>query len=274
MIEKAGNLAYNRRRVHRRLLNVYGGNMKNIKRRTVSCIIVFLLLFAVLPFCVRADTKKEALSHKVRVGWYNSDHFQEGDGETSQKSGYSYEYLQSVSNYTGWEYEYVSGGWSELYDAFLKGYIDLLAGVSYTEELSSLMNYPSYEMGFESYYIYKKAGNDAILGSDLSTLAGKRIGTLENNLMTTFFEAWMEETGADCKEVLFDDFTVRDQAFEDGKIDAVIAVNNNVPSNSGYTPVVMVGESDPRQDGFACGAESGADDDQREQPIFYPKPSN
>ena len=105
------------------------------------------------------------------------------------------------------------------------------------------MNYPGYEMGFDSYYIYKKAGNDSISGSDLTTLAGKRVGTLENNLMTDFFETWMEETGSACEEVLFDDFKTRDDAFESGEIDAIIAVNNNVPSNSGMTPVVMVGES-------------------------------
>ena len=160
-----------------------------------------------------------------------------------KKSGYSYEYLQNVSNYTGWEYEYISGGWSELYDAFIRGDIDLLAGVSYTEERGALMNYPGHAMGFESYYIYKKAGNDAIDGSDLTTLNGKRIGTVKNNLMTTFFEKWIKESNAACEEVFFDDFQTRDEAFETGDIDAIIAVNNNVPSNSGYTPVVMVGES-------------------------------
>ena len=148
-----------------------------------------------------------------------------------------------MSNYTGWEYEYISGGWSELYDAFIRGDIDLLAGVSYTEERGALMNYPGHAMGFESYYIYKKAGNDAIDVSDLTTLNGKRIGTVKNNLMTTFFEKWIKESNAACEEVFFDDFQTRDEAFETGDIDAIIAVNNNVPSNSGYTPVVMVGES-------------------------------
>ena len=61
--------------------------------------------------------------------------------------------------------------------------------------------------------------------------------------MTDFFEAWMEDNGLDCEEVLFNDFQSRDEAFEDGAIDAIIAVNNNVASNSGMTPVVMVGES-------------------------------
>ncbi len=209
-------------------------------KRAAACLILFLFLFSSLPPCAGADANE---SRPVRVGWYNSECFQEGDAEENRKSGYSYQYLQNVSNYTGWEYEYVSGSWSELYDALLKGDIDLLAGLSYTEERASLMNYPAYEMGLESYYIYKKAGNEEISGIDLSTLNGKRVGVLKNNLMTDYFEAWMEETGVSCKEVLFDDFQARDKAFADGAIDALIAVNNNVASNSGFTPVAMVGES-------------------------------
>ena len=160
--------------------------MNNSFKRAFSCVMVLLFLFSAAPLCAVSAVGDGAASRRVRVGWYNSDHFQEGTGETAQKSGYAYEYLQRVSNYTGWEYEYVDGGWAELYDAFLKGDVDLLAGVSYTEERAGLMNYPGYEMGFESYYIYKKAGNEDISGSDLSTLKGKRVGTLTNNLMTDY----------------------------------------------------------------------------------------
>lgn len=216
-------------------------------KRFLNSLFLVLLLFAFLsstvPFCAVADGEAAEQRQKVRVGWYNSERFQEGDARQGRKSGYSYEYLQAVANYTGWDYEYVPGGWSELYDALLNGEIDLLAGLSYTEARAALMNYPAYEMGLESYYIYKRAGNEEISGIDLSTLDGKRVGTLRNNLMTEYFEAWMEETGVACVEVLYDDFEARDNAFADGSIDAVIAVNNNVASNSGFVPVVMVGES-------------------------------
>ncbi|MBQ8982666.1 MAG: GGDEF domain-containing protein [Lachnospiraceae bacterium] len=217
--------------------------MKRITKRSI--VLLLLLTFVLLAFpstsANAADEIKE--SNKVRVGWYQSDHFQEGDADQDYKSGYSYEYLQDVSNYTGWEYEYVSGSWSELYDALLEGEIDVLAGLSYTEERAELINYPAYEMGSESYYIYKRAGNETISSIDLSTLNGKKVGTLRNNLMTDYFEDWMEESGLSCSEVMFDDFGIRDEAFANGDIDALIAVNNNVPSNSGFTPVTMVGES-------------------------------
>ena len=215
--------------------------MNGALKRAALRVLCALFLLSVAPLSVTSGASD--VNQKVRVGWYNSDHFQEGATEYDRKSGYSYEYLQGVSNYTGWEYEYVFGGWSELYDALIKGDIDLLAGLSYTEERAPLINYPSFEMGVEAYYIYKRAGDETISGSNLSTLTGQRVGTLKNNLMTAFFESWMKESGAACEEVLFEDFQTRDEAFEAGEIDALIAVNNNVPSNSGLTPVVMVGGS-------------------------------
>jgi len=217
-----------------------------MKRFLRSCLF-FLFSFTLLSssfYSFAASSEVEAGSpQKVLVGWYESDRFQEGDSTQNRKSGYSYEYLQNIANYAGWEYEYVPGGWAELYSALIKGDIDLLAGISYTKERAALINYPAYEMGVESYYIYKHADDYEISGIDLSTLNGKKVGTIKSNVMTRYFEDWIKETGITCKEVVFDDFESRDEAFANGSIDALIAVNNNVPSNSGFTPVVMVGES-------------------------------
>ncbi len=217
--------------------------MKNIFKKSSIILTCFTLLLSTVSVCAAGKTSDETQTKKVKVGWYLSEHFQEEDVSGNYKNGYSYEYLQTVANYTGWEYEYVSGGWSELYDALLKGDIDILSGVSRTEERESLVNYPNYEMGNESYYIYIKANDNRIDGADLTTLKGKRIGTLKNNLMTDYFENWINQTGIACEEVLYDDFQGRDEAFFNGEIDALVAVNNNVPADYGVTPVAMVGES-------------------------------
>jgi len=207
-------------------------------------ILMFVLAFAV--FCcsffyipsVSADD-----SRKVRVGWYQSERFQEGTDEDSCKEGYAYEYLQNVSNFTGWEYEYVYGEWAELYDMFLNGDIDLMAGISFSEERKPLMLFPKYEMGYEDYYLYKRADDSSVSADDLSTLSSKKVGCLTNNLMTDHFELWMNETGAACEKVYFNGFENRDAAFFSGEIDAIIGSNNNFSPNSGCSPVVKVGQS-------------------------------
>lgn len=105
-------------------------------------LVLFAVLLVLLPFPITSYAASGAdawKSQKVRVGWYNSDHFQEGEADNAQKRGYSYEYLQDISNYTGWEYEYVNGSWSELYQALIDGKNDVLGGLSYTEDRAELI---------------------------------------------------------------------------------------------------------------------------------------
>ena len=68
----------------------------------------------------------------LRVGWYESplntiDQF-------GCRSGYSYDYQQTIAAYTGWNYEYVEGSWPELLKMLVTGEIDLMSDVSFTEE--------------------------------------------------------------------------------------------------------------------------------------------
>ena len=70
----------------------------------------------------------------VKIGYYQAKDFQEGDGVKTLHRGYSYEYIQKIASYTGWQYEYVSGDWTSLYEKLLTGEIDMMAGVSYSPE--------------------------------------------------------------------------------------------------------------------------------------------
>lgn len=63
---------------------------------------------------------------RVRVK-IRSDMFQEGISDDQIKRGYCYDYLQKVSDYTNWEYEYVYDSWTELFRKLQRGEIDLLA---------------------------------------------------------------------------------------------------------------------------------------------------
>ena len=79
--------------------------------------IVAAFLTIVVLFCLWDGNEAHAQGQEenekiVRVGWYQSDMFQEGISDEQIKSGYCYDYLQKVSDYTNWEYEYVYGSWT------------------------------------------------------------------------------------------------------------------------------------------------------------------
>ena len=54
----------------------------------------------------------------VKAGYVVYQGYQEG-GENEYKTGFGYEYLQKLSYYAGWDFEYVYGSFNELLE---KGY--------------------------------------------------------------------------------------------------------------------------------------------------------
>lgn len=81
-----------------------------VNLRRWACLLAALAcLLALLPLPAHAAG---AASKVVRVGWYEDAY--NITGKNGERSGYAYEYEQSVAAYTGWTYEYVKAGWSEL----------------------------------------------------------------------------------------------------------------------------------------------------------------
>ena len=132
---------------------------------------------------------------KVRVGWFESK-FNHTD-QFGRKSGYAYEYQRKIAAYTGWEYEYVEGNWSELLEMLKKGEIDLLGDVSYADERTEEMLYASLPMGAEAYYIYINPNNAEIKMDDVSSLVGKKVGVDKDSVQEEMFYKWTDMQGID-----------------------------------------------------------------------------
>ncbi|MDO4197963.1 MAG: transporter substrate-binding domain-containing protein [Erysipelotrichaceae bacterium] len=216
--------------------------MKNHNFRKLICLIsaVLVLTGIFLPCTdIKADETKT-----VRVGWYYLDNFQEGMSDTEEKSGYSYEYLQAISAYTGWEYEYVYGDWSELFRQLTSGTIDIMAAVTRTPEREALFLFPSRAMAYEDYYIFKRNDETEINANDIHSLTGKKIGTIRDNLISTYFEEWLSNSGVDCEEVQFATFSDRDIAFQNKEVDCIVSVDNNVSEDRGFTKLFKIGSCD------------------------------
>ncbi|MBQ0042950.1 MAG: GGDEF domain-containing protein [Lachnospiraceae bacterium] len=195
----------------------------------------FALVFAVLKCDALAEETDAVV---VKVGYYENENFQEGAAEGAVKTGYSYEYLQKIATYNGWRYEYVYGSWTEIYEAFTKGEIDILAGLGYAQERLEIMNYPNYPMGYESYYLYIR-GDDETITLDPLTLKGKKIGTI-SGLLEKSIREWLENNNVSAQIVLFDDVHDRDQALKDGKIDAFIGESASVSPKESIIPLLKI----------------------------------
>ena len=217
---------------------------KNIKLISL-CLLAFILLLTLFPASAQAADTEDTTDtdvKQVRVGWYQSDMFQEGMSDSEPKSGYCYDYLQKVADYTSWEYEYVYGSWSELYEMLENGEIDFLGGVSITDEREGLMLFPDSEMGVEEYYLCKKTTDNTISASDQTTLNGKKVGLIYHNLMSDYTEQWIQEQGLDITPVYFESFKERDAALENGEIDLKTTTLDGALAAGEIQQVAKVGE--------------------------------
>lgn len=179
---------------------------------------ICMLTIVIFPLKVSA-----AASQKVRVGYYERDGFQEGMSDDIRKSGYAYEYLQRISDYTGWEYEYVYGSLPELKEKFKNNEIDIIAGYSAYDDIPSNMEFADEPFGTETCYIYKRIGDSAIRPGYLAGLIKKKVGVLKETKEEAYLRAYQEENGISFQIILYDDMTTMKQELDEGKIDCMAA---------------------------------------------------
>ncbi len=215
-----------------------------IRKMVCICMICMLLLSSSASFCsaalaapwmpiqteaaLAAATPPESMGlsaaektgQTIRVGYMIRENFEEGgDGEV--KSGYGYEYLQMLRNYTGWNYEYVYGTWAELLEMLENGEIDLLSHVARNQEREQVFLFSMEPQGHESHYLYTCARDNTISSDDLFTLNGKRVGSIAGDYRQMFFESWCEEQGIDCTIVTYTDIAQMHKDMHAGVIDAI-----------------------------------------------------
>ena len=209
-------------------------------RRTV-CFIVCLILFAAL-FPIPAKAAEQSEKEAIRVGWYECAYqITRANGE---RSGYAYEYEQTVSTYTGWDYEYVEGDWTELLDMLQRGDIDIMANVSYTDERAETILFSDRPMGEEKYYLYVDVTNADISLTNLSNLNGKRIAMIKNSVQTDQYCEWEKEHNITTEHVLVDDIEETKELLDNDEIDGIISTENSVWVDRGLSAVVITGSSD------------------------------
>ena len=201
-------------------------------------LICLFLCFILVPVPAAAE---ETESEVVRVGWYE-DSFNI-TGENGERSGYGYEYQQSVAAYTGWAYEYVDAGWSDLLKMIENGELDLMSGISYTDERAERMLFSDLPMGEERYYLYANLIDSDISASDLNTLNDKRICLLEGSIQATQFYKWEKEHKLHMQYVFVNGFEEAVKLLENGEADCVISSEAPLWAQYGMSAIAKTGGS-------------------------------
>ena len=203
----------------------------------VGCVLLLaVMLIPIQAFAVENDPEV------IRVGYYENEVFQEGAGDGLVKTGYAYEYYRKISEYTGWKYEYVYGGFSELYQMLLDGKIDLLAGLAYRDDREGLISYPDAAMGSESYYLVRH-DTDTDITQDTDTLNGRKIGVLDSAMISTL-NTFLQEHAIQAEVTVFPDYTGLFGAFDSHEVDILVAESDGAYGRDHAVPLLVFGSAD------------------------------
>ena len=214
-------------------------NVQTLMRRSVCAMLCLLLLLSVvLPVKAAAET---APAKVVRVGSFE-DTFNYCN-EKGARKGYGYELLQTLSGYTGWQFEYVTCDWSDCFEKLKNGEIDIMGDISYTEDRAEEMLFSDEPMGEEKYYLYADLSRTDLSTSDYKTLNGKKIGVLMGAESEVMLTEWEEKYGLKTQHVNISNNEDVKQKLANHEIDCFVSLEESYWAELGISTITRVGKS-------------------------------
>lgn len=213
--------------------------MQTLMRKSVCALLSLLLLLSVvLPVKAAAETAPVKV---VRVGSFE-DTFNYVN-EKGARKGYGYELLQTLSGYTGWQFEYVTCDWSDCFEKLENGEIDIMGAISYTEDRAEEMLFSDEPMGEEKYYLYADLSRADISASDYKTLNGKKIGVLMGTEPEVMLTEWEEKYGLKTEHVNVSNNEDAKQKLANHEIDCFVSLEESFWADLGISTITRVGKS-------------------------------
>ena len=207
-------------------------------RRICAMLCLLLLLPTLFPVKAAAETVPAKV---VRVGSFeNTFNYV---NEKGIRKGYGYELLQTLSGYTGWQFEYVTCDWSDCFEKLKNGEIDILGGISYTEDRAEEMLFSDEPMGEEKYYLYADLSREDITASDFKTLNGQKIGVLMGTEPEVMLTEWEEKYDLKTQHVNIANSEDVKQKLANREIDCFVSLEESFWADLGISTITRVGSS-------------------------------
>ena len=210
-----------------------------IEKSICAMLCLLLLLSALFPVRAAAEA---APAKVVRVGSFE-DTFNYVN-EKGVRKGYGYELLQTLSGYTGWQFEYVTCDWSDCFEKLENGEIDIMGDISYTPDRAEEMLFSDEPMGVEKYYLYADLSREDISASDFKSLDGKKIGVLMGTEPELMLTEWEEKYDLKTQHVNVSNNEDVKQKLANREIDCFVSLEESFWAELGISTITRVGESD------------------------------
>ena len=184
------------------------------KNKFTTYILILTLFISFFPANISNVYAQEKV---IRVGYDQNSHFiQEKDGEYY---GYGVEYLNKISEYTDWTYEYVTvTSWSDTFQKLRDKEIDLICTAHYTKEHASEFLYSNIPFGYETTLLYTHP-DSGITYQDHEALENSKVGLLLESYSSVDFINHAKEYNIEYEAIYFENKKDMRKALDNGEID-------------------------------------------------------
>ena len=184
-------------------------------------ITLFSCLVYILGGFSFASAAEQGQKQTIKVGYYGYDSFLSVDGNNGY-SGYSYEFLKDIAEYTGSEYEFVYGTLEECLVRLENGEIDLMTNLQKTSARVNQFAFSQNYIGMIYSVICVDQNREDVYYEDFAKFNGMKIGVLRGSSLDKNLNDYAAANSFQVKQQEFADLKDMFVALHNGSIDAVV----------------------------------------------------
>ena len=192
--------------------------MSDKKRNVMLFVLLFTLLLGVI---VPVQAQSYGGTKIIRVAYREDADFINKSSSGVYK-GYGVEYLNKISQYTGWRYEYINESWENQLADLKSGKVDLICNAQKTEAREKDYDFSCMPVGTEQAVLYTSEDNGDIYFQDYEHMNGKKVGLLRDSYQNEEFEQRQDEKNFHCPEEYYESEQDQIEALEQKKVDMIL----------------------------------------------------
>ena len=207
-----------------------------MKKYTKLCLILMTVFSMLLSVTCYAQSSKNT----IRVCYYPLENTS-GEMEAHPYKDYYFDYLQEISQYTGWTYEYVDATCEEALDMIAQNELDLICGIDKTADRAELLEFSNMPLMTAKYKFFADIQNENLFYDDYAHFDGMRVGVLTSCGQTPAIDSLALTHGITLHQIPFTTQESMEEALLNGTIDMLYATN--VSDNSQFKIVTHFGNT-------------------------------
>lgn len=184
----------------------------------------FLTIIMSITLLVPLTCHAASSSHRVvRVCYFPLENTS-SNHEDHPYHNYYYDYLQEVSQHTGWTYEYVDASYYECLNMLENHEIDLVCGIDRTDERLQQMEFSTVPVMSSKYKFFVLAENEDVYYEDYEHLDGMTVGVLSTSSQLDAIDNLCAAKGFSVDKKYYTSTSALENALLKGEVDAIYAI--------------------------------------------------